>query len=294
MKISVNSLYMPAGSQRFQVGAISCTLFTDGYASYPLDWFFPDADRARLASGLARRGLPQDRILSPYTCMLVETGRRVILIDTGGGTGTATSGAVIARLEMAGIRPHVVDTVILTHAHADHIGGTIDARGNPAFPNAEHLVAEAEYDFWMTRRTDLNTLRLPAEAKLEMLAVARRRLGALHFQMETVDREREIAPGVLVIPAPGHTPGHMAILIASEGQKLLNLGDAAVHPLHLEEPGWQNGFDLAPDGATATRRALLERATSENMHVMAFHFPFPSLGRVTSLSEGGWAWSPGW
>ena len=74
----------------------------------------------------------------------------------------------------------------------------------------------------------------------------------------------------------------------------MNLGDAAVHPLHLERPGWQNGFDLEADCAVATRRRLVERAEAAGMHLMAFHFPFPSIGKVAALPEGGWRWTPGW
>jgi glyoxylase-like metal-dependent hydrolase (beta-lactamase superfamily II) len=123
--------------------------------------------------------------------------------------------------------------------------------------------------------------------------MARRCLGVLRHQIEPIDRETEVVPGVTAIPAPGHTPGHLAVLIASDGHQLLNLGDAAVHPLHLEQPSWQNGFDLDPARALATRRQLVERAVADGMHLMAFHFPFPSIGRV-SVMNGGWLWTPGW
>ena len=86
----------------------------------------------------------------------------------------------------------------------------------------------------------------------------------------------------------------MALLLESDGQQLLNLGDAAVHPLHLENPEWENGCDLAAGCALATRRALMERAAAGNMHVMAFHFPFPSVGTIAPRQEGGWNWTPGW
>jgi len=86
----------------------------------------------------------------------------------------------------------------------------------------------------------------------------------------------------------------LALLLESDGRQMLNLGDAALHPLHLKYPHWQNGFDLLPDRALATRRALLATAAAEEMHVMAFHFPFPSVGRIAALSEGGWEWTPGW
>jgi len=285
---------MPAGSHRFQVGSISCTVLTDGYACYPTGWFFPDADRTRLNQSLEKRGFPLDRVLSPYSCLLIETGRRVILVDTGAGASATTSGAIAARLEMAGIRPKDVETVVLTHAHPDHIGGAVDARGYPAFPNACYMMMDLEHEFWMRPRSDLSSMRIPSEEWQRMQATARRALAALHFQLEPIEAETEIAPGVIAIPAPGHTPGHVAILVASGGQKLLNLGDAAVHPLHLEEPQWQNGFDLEAERALATRRQLMERAAAEKMHVMAFHFPFPSVGRIAARSQGGWDWIPGW
>ncbi len=285
---------MPAGSYRFQFGSLCCTVFSDGYFSFPTPWFFPNADAGELMQALGRLGNPTASVISPYTCLLIQTGRQVLLVDTGGGDSIPTSGAVGARLEMEGIRPRDVDTVVLSHVHPDHIGGCVDAFGRPAFRNARYVIAESEWEFWTGARIDLRRVRVPEELKKQMEATARRCLGALRFQVEPIDGEMEIAPGVRTIPAAGHTPGHLAILLSSGGQHLLNIGDAAVHPLHLEHPGWENGFDFAGAAALATRRALLERAISERMHVMAFHFPFPSVGRVSARCEGGWNWAPGW
>ena len=284
---------MPEGSHRFQVGSIACTVLSDGYYSYPAAWFFPNADPAELVRAMEGHHLPTDSVLSPYTCLLIETGRHTVLVDTGAGESSRTSGAIQARLEMAGVRSKDVDTVILTHAHADHIGGAIDLCGRSAFPNARYVLSETEWEFWTAARTDLGALRAPDAAKESINSMARRCLGVLRHQIEPIDRETEVVPGVVAIPAPGHTPGHLAVLIASEGHYLLNLGDAAVHPLHLEQPSWQNGFDLAPDRALLTRRWLMDRAIADDMHVMAFHFPFPSIGRV-AVSNGGWLWTPGW
>jgi glyoxylase-like metal-dependent hydrolase (beta-lactamase superfamily II) len=284
---------VPEGSHRFSVGSINCTVLSDGYVSYPASWFFCNADPATLNRALESHRLPADDVLSPYTCLLIETGRHVILIDTGAGATSLTSGAIVARLEIAGIRPKDVDTVVITHAHPDHIGGAIDLCGRPAFPNARYVLSEIEWEFWTGARTDLSSLRVPDPAKEGLQSMARRCLGVLRHQLEPIQRETELVPGVTAIPAPGHTPGHLAVAIASDGESLLNLGDAAVHPLHLEEPQWQNGFDLLPEQALATRRSLMQRATADGMRLMAFHFPFPSVGRV-EVSNGGWRWTPGW
>jgi glyoxylase-like metal-dependent hydrolase (beta-lactamase superfamily II) len=287
---------MPAGSHRFQVGSISCTVLSDGYCSYPTHWLFPNADPEALRCALEARRLPHEAVLSPYTCLLIESGRHVVLVDAGAGESARTTGAMLARLEMEGIRPKDVDTVVLTHAHPDHIGGAVDGRAplaHPVFPNARHIVSESEIEFWMASRSLLRDLRLPDDLKHWMRLEARRCLNVLRYQLEPIEGEIEIVPGVRAVPAPGHTPGHLALLISSEGSRLLNLGDAAVHPLHLEHPDWENGFDVAPDAAAATRRALLDRAAAEDTLVMAFHFPFPSVGRIAARPQGGWAWTPG-
>jgi glyoxylase-like metal-dependent hydrolase (beta-lactamase superfamily II) len=285
---------MPAGSYRFQFGSLSCTVFSDGYFSYPTPWFFPNAGHGPLSQFLDGRQSFSGSIISPYSCLLIQTGRHVVLVDTGGGESTRTSGAIGARLEMEGIRPRDVNTVVLSHAHPDHIGGAVDAFGRPAFPNARYVLSEPEWEFWTAARTDLRALSVPDDLKKQIEFTARRALSVLRFQVEAISGEIEIAPGIRAIPAAGHTPGHLAILLSSGGQHLLNLGDAAVHPLHLEHPDWENGFDLARAQALATRRELLQRAISERMHVMAFHFPFPSVGTVEARSGSGWNWTPGW
>jgi glyoxylase-like metal-dependent hydrolase (beta-lactamase superfamily II) len=121
----------------------------------------------------------------------VETGRHVVLIDTGAGPGGRSSGAILARLEVAGIRPRNVDTVILTHAHPDHIGGTVGAGNRPVFTNARHVLSEYEWEFWTRANPDLTAMRVPHEIRDGIGLVAKRSMETLRFQIETVDRERK-------------------------------------------------------------------------------------------------------
>lgn len=285
---------MPAGTYEFRVGTMRCTVLSDGYFSYPAAWFFPNVEPQELVAAMEERHLPHEQVLSPYSCLLIETGRHVVLVDTGAGEGVTTSGAIRARLEMAGIRPRHIDTVILTHAHPDHIGGAVDPQGRPAFPHARYVLSEEELDFWTAPHPDLRDMRLPEDVKRGISKTAARCLHSLRHQLEPIGRETEIVPGVHGILAPGHTPGHLALLVESGGDRILLVGDAAVHPLHLEHPGWHNGFDQDAAMAVATRDSLAARAVREGSRLMAFHFPLPSVGRMSALPGAGWEWRPGW
>lgn len=284
---------MPEGSCVFSVGSIRCTVLSDGYTAYPAEWYFANVEPSHIREALRGRRLPVDDVVTPFSCLLIETGRHTILFDTGAGRTLRTSGAIPSRLLGHGVRPKDVDTVVLSHGHPDHAGGAVDDSGRPVFENARHVMTEAEWHFWNSYRPDLRAMDVPEDVREKTSRSARRTLSALRFQVELIDREVEIAPGVQTIPAPGHTPGHLALLLRSENEQLLAIGDAALHPLHLEKPSWNNALDLAHECATLTRRVLLERAAAEQMRLMAFHFPFPSVGRIEALPEGGWHWIPG-
>src|SRR5258708_25454761 len=141
---------------------------------------------ADLSRDVESHNRPQDAVLSPYACLLIETGRHIVLVDTGAGESSRSSGAIQARLEVAGIRPKDVDTVILTHAHPDHIGGAIDLFGRPAFPNARYVLSELEWEFWTGARSDLSNVRLPDVAKESIASMAPRCLGALLHPIEPI------------------------------------------------------------------------------------------------------------
>ena len=124
-----------------------------------------------------------------------------------------------------------------------------------------------------------------------MLAFARGKLPPIRGQLDLMDCEGEIVPGVSAVPAPGHTPGHIAVAIASGNAQLLYISDAAIHPITVEQPDWYSVFDLAPDRAVASRRQLLQRAAAERALMHGFHFPFPGLGYVVQAGDA-WAWRP--
>jgi len=279
----------------FQVGAFECIIVSDGTFAYPhpAQIFFVNAPKGHLEQVLREHNLDPEQwkqYVSPYPSLVINTGQHRVLVDTGAGSLEPTTGKLIPNLQAKGIAPEDIDTVILTHGHPDHIGGNIDSEGKPAFPNARYIMWKDEWDFW-TSEPNLAELDVDEHIKEVLITVARNNLPPIQDQLDLIDHETEIVPGIRAIAAPGHTPGQMAVAIASASEQLLHISDAAIHPIHLEQPDWYAAVDFAPEQALTTRRRLLDRAAAQKALVFAFHFPFPGLGRVVQKGEG-WQLQP--
>ena len=281
---------MSANREHFSVGNIQCTAINDGTFFYPPSWFFSNVPQEQLESTLGDHNLSLTQVVSPYTCLVIKTGEHTVLVDTGADGLAPTTGDLLKNLKAEGITPEEIMTVVLTHAHPDHIGGVLDTRGKPAFANARYVMSKTEWDFW-TSKPDLRATGMDDHMKELLIHCALKNLPPLKPQIELLEAEKEIAPGIHAISAAGHTPGHIALVVSSANEQLLHIADAALHPIHLEHPAWRNVFDLSEDGAVMTRQRLLDRAAADNVNVLAYHFPFPGLGRVTSRGNA-WRWEP--
>jgi glyoxylase-like metal-dependent hydrolase (beta-lactamase superfamily II) len=282
---------MTSDSARFKVGEIQCVAVSDGTFSYPIGWLFSNVPAEEAESALRERSLPATHVESPYTCLLLTNGKHKVLIDTGAGSLAPTTGDLLKNLEALSVSAKEITDVVLTHGHPDHIGGTLDARGAPAFPNARYFMSRTEWDFW-NDPTVLHDSAMDDHMKQLLVGCAQKNLPPLKGCIELLDGEREIVPGVQAIPAPGHTPGHIALLISSAKEQLLHMSDAVLNPLHMENPSWRNVFDLNPGDAVSTRQRLLDRAATDKVNVLAYHFPFPGMGRVESRGHA-WKWEAG-
>lgn len=289
---------MDAGFYRFKVGDFECLAVSDGGFTYgppdfppPGPFLLANAPAARLAQTLRRYDLKTENWpawKSDYTCLVVNTGRNLVLVDTGAGGLAPTTGKLVPNLRAAGISPGDIDTVINTHAHPDHLGGNTDAAGEPAFPSARYYLWKGEWDFWTSGEAEK---KLDAHSRPVLMGFANRNLLPLRNRFNLIDREMEIVPGIRAVAAPGHTPGHIALVISSQNRRLLCVSDAFLHPIHLQRLEWHSIFDLAPEALGGTRQKLLEMASGGRMQVMAFHFPFPGLGNAVRRG-GAWKWQP--
>jgi glyoxylase-like metal-dependent hydrolase (beta-lactamase superfamily II) len=270
---------------RFQVGKLKCVAVCDGGAQYSLESMVTNAPRSEVESYLSVHGLPTHMIATPYTYLYVDTGNHKILVDTGAGNLFPTTGRLLQNLNRADISPDSIDTIFISHAHPDHVGGVLDDKGELNFKNARYFLWKKEWDFWFSEQA----ITQVAET---FITFARGKLTPLKEKIVLVDGEDEILPGVHMIFAPGHTPGHAVIAFQSEGEQLLYTADTVLHPLHLERPDWIPVFDIQPLLAQVSKQHVFDLAAATKSLVLGQHFPpFPNLGHILK-EEVGWKWQP--
>jgi glyoxylase-like metal-dependent hydrolase (beta-lactamase superfamily II) len=277
------------GFYRFKVGDYEVTAINDGTWYRKLDpSFVRNAELAQVQKALADVFLPTDTVPIPFTTLIVNTGSKLIALDTGTGAMMAggpapQSGTYAANLAAAGIDPKAVDAIYISHFHPDHINGIKSKDGALFFPNASINVPEAEWAFWMD---DGNMTRAP-EAAQGAFKNARRIFGDVAAKVQRFAPGKEVEPGITSIAAPGHTPGHTVYSINSGNRSMLYLADVTNNPwLFVRNPQWQAVFDADGNKAAETRKALLDRAAADKMLAHGYHWPFPASGYITKTATG--------
>jgi glyoxylase-like metal-dependent hydrolase (beta-lactamase superfamily II) len=274
-----------AGVYRFKVGSYELTAIYDGVwhrdvdASFVRNAPFPEVQQA-----LNEAYMPAGKISIPFTTLAVNTGSKLIMIDTGtGGQLAPTAAAGASNLAAAGIDPKTVDTILISHFHPDHINGIKTKDNVLVFPNAEINVPAPEWAFWM----DDARMNAAPEAARGAFRNARRVFGDIAANVKRFEPGKEVAPGITSIAAHGHTPGHTVFAISSGSASMLVLGDTTNHPaLFVRNPDWQAVFDMDGNMAAEGRKKLLDRAAADRMLVQGYHFPFPASGHIARRGSG--------
>lgn len=273
---------------RRRIGSFEVTAVHDGAWLRTIDAsFVPNADYADVQRALADTFQAPNVLTIPFTPLVVNTRRKLILIDTGTGgqfvSFAPESGTWTGNLAAAGIRPKDVDAILISHLHPDHINGIKTKDNTPVFPNAEIFVPAAEWTYWMD---DANLNAAPDKTRSQFLN-ARRIFRDIAKSVTRFEPGRELVPGITAIAAAGHTPGHTVFAIASGKESLLALSDTTNNPyLFARHPEWQPTIDIDGPRAVETRKALLDRATADRMLVHGYHFPFPAVGHIARQRSG--------
>jgi glyoxylase-like metal-dependent hydrolase (beta-lactamase superfamily II) len=266
------------GFRRFMIGGFEVTTIHDGYvvAGDPHDIFGQDQPKEVVHALAAENYLPTDRLVNNFTVTLVNTGSELVLFDTGNAAGRApTTSMTRARLAAAGYTPEQVDVVVITHMHGDHIGGLM-LDGAPAYPNARYVTGAAEHNFWFG-----------GSAPEGGANNAKAMFGPLAEKASFIDPGASVVSGIEAVGAFGHSPGHMAYHIESEGQRLAITADAGNHfVLSLQRPDWHVRFDMDKAAAAATRKALFGMIAADRIPFVGYHMPFPAVGFLKAEGEG--------
>lgn len=280
------------GFWKMTLGEVTVTALYDGKIdlSPSLLKGIETADFNRLLGALY---VPRNKngVQTAVNAYLIQQGGKLILIDAGAAQCFGpTLGKMLGNLKAAGIDPSMVDTVIVTHLHGDHVCGATLPDGKMAFPNAELLAPRKDADYWLSEEV---AAKMPESAKAFFKA-ARDAVapykGAGKFR--TFEDGEDPIPGIKAVPSNGHTPGHTSYLVAAGDQQLLIWGDI-VHSYSIQfpRPKVSIEFDTDQRAAIATREKLLSRAAEGKLWIAGAHMPFPGIGHV--VREGkGWRWAP--
>lgn len=279
----------PVGAQapgfyRYKVGDFEITVVTDGAATFPLaDNFVQNQNKGEVQKALAEAFQPTETVTVPFTPIVVNTGAKLVLIDSGMGPAMLEKskgriGQMHTNLAAAGIDRNAIDTVIISHLHLDHVSGIRTADDGLAFPNAEIMVPARDWAYWMD---DAEMNKLPEGYTKSVYPGIRKVFAGIEDKVTKYEGDKELAPGITSIATPGHTPGHTSFTVSSGKDSVLVQSDVTNIPhLFLRNPTWQVLFDIDPAAAAETRKKFYDRASADRMMIQGFHFPFPSHGYV--------------
>ena len=281
------------GFYRFKIGDFQATVISDGYGPIPVGPILAiNASEAELASVL-KANFMQPVIEVTNNILVVDTGRERLLVDTGFGEKLGPSfgsfPGLEANLRRAGITPESIDLVVTSHCHLDHIGGLVTKSGALAFPKAQFVFVDTEWNYWTGSRyeSEVNSSPMPDPFKKATIGAARENLPPVADKSRFVKQGGEITSGVHYIAAPGHSPSHAAILFTSGKEQFMHMGDIAHNPVtSLQHPDWTPVFDYEPAQAIKSRKAILDHVATDAVMVIGLSFSIPGYWTCRPTRHG--------
>ncbi len=265
----------------FRHGSFDVTVLSDGPIVLNGELFAPEANDSERADIVARLKGKDNTAHAQSNIPLIVSDKEVILVDVGAGSRfQPTEGRLEENLGKVGVKADDVTIVLISHAHPDHIWGLLKDNGTLRFPNAKYYLGKAEWNFWMGDEASA----LPAEVQ-PFVEGARRDLSAIGDRVKLIDDGDEITQGMRVLATPGHTPGHLSVVLESDVPLIITIDAISSEIVSFEHPDWSFGFDMDPAKARVTRKALLEQAVAENAKLLGFHWTYPGVGRIRRAGD---------
>jgi glyoxylase-like metal-dependent hydrolase (beta-lactamase superfamily II) len=273
---------------RFNHGSMQATVVSDG--PIPLgdpSGAFLGASKEEISKLLTDNFLSPTNAVLEQNILVVNTGDKLLLVDTGMGSSTMfgpTTGKMLASLKAAGIDPKDIDGVLATHAHCDHVWGIMGDDGKANFPNAQIYISQEDFDYW----TDEKKLAMKQPEFMQpFVEGARKNLLPVRDRIVFVKDGQEFLPGIQAIATPGHTVGHMIFMITSDGKSLAAIGDLTHHQILLvEKPRFEFAYDTDPKQSANSRVRILDMLAAQKIPLVAYHFPWPGHGHVAKHGDG--------
>jgi glyoxylase-like metal-dependent hydrolase (beta-lactamase superfamily II) len=271
-----------------KIGDIEVTSLLDGLVEVPhREGFIRNANIEQTKAALRAAGLSDTHVPIPFTVMAAKIGNRLVLIDSGTGGVPIygpKNGLLFQSMASAGLDPKAVKTILISHLHGDHIYGLMDKDTNAqTFPDAEIIVPAAELKWWTRPEVDAMDLGPTRKGLSQRI----RATLATWKNINPIEGEAELIPGVHAVAAHGHSPGQVAHLLSSGGKQLLVTADVSLLPaLFARNPDWRAAVDQDPQTAVETRRRIFDRAVADKLVVAGTHWPLPNVGTIVKDGNG--------